>query len=133
MVARGTLTSRFYVKNIVRTNQEVYRKSATGTRSNEKNLHNAKYNRQAVVPMTYSLVNPLDLPRLTDLTICGNQIPEYVTATNMRDSVGDRITRTMKVKKINIVSPNVIILVSFGMVEGDINLHNLAPGSDLRW
>ena len=37
--------------------------------------------------------------------ICGSHIDEYVTATNMKDRVGDSITRTIKAKKANIVSP----------------------------
>lgn len=55
--------------------------------------------------MTYSLANPLVLPLRTDLTICGNHINEYETATNTIERVGERMTRIMNVRKMNRITP----------------------------
>lgn len=70
-----------------------------------------RYKRQSVDPITYSVVSPLLLPRRTDLTICGSQMKEYVIAMKMMVSSGDRITRTIKVKKMTIIT-TIIEIVS---------------------
>lgn len=51
------------------------------------------------------MLSPLLLPLLADLTICGIQKNEYIDPTNRRVMDGDTITRTMKERKMNIVSP----------------------------
>jgi hypothetical protein len=53
-----------------------------------------------VVPIIYSFAKPLGRPRRAVLIICGSQIEEYVTATNIIDRVGESITRTISVKKM---------------------------------
>jgi hypothetical protein len=53
----------------------------------------------------YSMVSPLDLPRRADLTICGSHIIEYVAATNINERTGDKMTRTMSVRKMKSVTP----------------------------
>jgi hypothetical protein len=58
-----------------------------------------------VVPTKYSKVNPLLLPLLADLQTCGSQNEEYIVPTNSKVIDGERMIRTMKVKKTNIASP----------------------------
>lgn len=85
------------------------RKSATETVSRQpehtgRNSQRAVYNRQIVTPMIYSLLSPLVLPLLAERTIWGSQIMEYVAATKIIERVGDRITRTIRVRKTNSVT-----------------------------
>jgi hypothetical protein len=72
------------------------------------NSHKARYSRQTVMPMIYSFRNPLLLPLRADLIICGSHTKEYVTHTNTIDKVGDRMTRTIKVKKMKSVTPKTL-------------------------
>ena len=65
----------------------------------------ALYNRHTVTPIIYSLLNPLPLPRLAERMICGSQIREYVAATKIMDSKGERMTRTTRVRKTNSETP----------------------------
>jgi hypothetical protein len=58
-----------------------------------------------VVPAKYSKVNPLLLPLLADLHICGSQKEEYIVPTKNSVMDGERMTRTIKVKKINKANP----------------------------
>ena len=78
----------------------------------EKNLHKAKYSLQIVVPRRYSIVRPLLLPLRADLTICGIQKNEYMLPTNSSVIEGDTITRTIKDRNINMVSPAMQVKIS---------------------
>jgi hypothetical protein len=68
--------------------------------------------------MTYSLASPLVLPLRTDLTICGSHINEYETATNIIERVGERMTRTMNVRKTNNITPDKLNNVRLKYNEG---------------
>lgn len=80
----------------------------------DSNSQRTKNKRQNVDPITYSAVKPLLLPRRTDLTICGSQIEEYVMAMKMMVSSGDRMTRTIKVKKTTMMTT---IIYDFSMTQ----------------
>jgi hypothetical protein len=79
---------------------------------NEKNSQRAKYSLQIVVPIRYSIVRPLLLTLRADLAICGIQKNEYILPMNNSVIEGDTITRTMKDRNINMVSPKFGVEVS---------------------
>lgn len=107
-------TSGLHIKNILWTSQEIC-KSGEHADYPERNCTHTGQDTgdRQLVPITYSFRNPLLLPLRADLMICGNHIKEYVTDTKTIDKVGDRITRTMKVKKMKSVTPNIVISPGF--------------------